>query len=142
MCLNMQSVFMTYMFPVSNMMADEQMYMCSVIHSCPALCKLMDYSPPRLLCPWNFSGKNIEVRCHFLFQGSSWHRDQTHVYCIGRRILYHYATWVVAFKGHCSFHVHISSIPEKYGRNIGLVLFKFFFFCFHYLCTFTFLNFS
>ena len=37
---------MTYMFPVSNMMADEQMYMCSVTHSCPTLCKLMDYSPP------------------------------------------------------------------------------------------------
>ena len=27
--------------------------------------------PTRLLCPWDFSGKNIEVGCHFLPQGSS-----------------------------------------------------------------------
>ena len=24
---------------------------------------------PRLLCPWEFSGKNIGVGCHFLLQG-------------------------------------------------------------------------
>ena len=25
--------------------------------------------PARLLCPWNFPGKNTGVSCHFLFQG-------------------------------------------------------------------------
>ena len=25
--------------------------------------------PTRLVCPWNFSGKNIGVGCHFLLQG-------------------------------------------------------------------------
>ena len=25
--------------------------------------------PARLLCPWDFSGKNTEVGCHFLLQG-------------------------------------------------------------------------
>ena len=25
--------------------------------------------PARLLCPWNFSGKNTGMGCHFLFQG-------------------------------------------------------------------------
>ena len=25
--------------------------------------------PARLLCPWDFSGKNIGVGCHFLLQG-------------------------------------------------------------------------
>ena len=29
----------------------------------------MDYSPARLLCPWNFPGKDIGVGCHFLLQG-------------------------------------------------------------------------
>ena len=29
----------------------------------------MDCSPPRLLCPWNFPGKNTRVGCHFLLQG-------------------------------------------------------------------------
>ena len=24
--------------------------------------------PARLLCPWDFSGKNTEVSCHFLLQ--------------------------------------------------------------------------
>ena len=26
--------------------------------------------PSRLLCPWDFPGKNIGVSCHFLLQGS------------------------------------------------------------------------
>ena len=25
--------------------------------------------PARLLCPWDFPGKNTEVGCHFLFRG-------------------------------------------------------------------------
>ena len=25
-------------------------------------------------------------------RGSSWHRDQTHIFCIGRRVLHHWAT--------------------------------------------------
>ena len=25
--------------------------------------------PARLLCPWNFPGKNTRVACHFLLQG-------------------------------------------------------------------------
>ena len=47
--------------------------------------------PTRLLYPWD-SG----VGCHFLLQGSSWPRDQTCiscVSCIGRQIIYHWATW-------------------------------------------------
>ena len=31
--------------------------------------------------------------CHFLFQGSSQSRDRTCIFCIGRQILYHSATW-------------------------------------------------
>ena len=38
-------------------------------------------------------GKNIGEGCHFLLQGSSQPRDQTHISCIGRQILYHWATW-------------------------------------------------
>ena len=37
--------------------------------SCPTLCNPMDCSPSRLLCPWNFTGKNTRVGCHFLLQG-------------------------------------------------------------------------
>ena len=52
--------------------------------------------PTRLLCPWNFPGKNTGVGCHFLLWGSSRPVDRTHVSCvscIGRQILYHCTTW-------------------------------------------------
>ena len=29
----------------------------------------MNCSPTRLLCPWDFSGRNTRVGCHFLLQG-------------------------------------------------------------------------
>ena len=40
--------------------------------------------PVRLLCPWDFPGKNPGVGCHFPVASSrrsSWLRDQTHVSC-------------------------------------------------------------
>jgi len=43
-------------------------YCCLVAKSCPTLfCNPID--PARLLCPWDFSGKNTGVDCHFLLQG-------------------------------------------------------------------------
>ena len=50
----------------------------------------------KLLCPRNFSGKNIGIGCHFLLQASFQPRDQTLVSCVscsGRWIFYHCATW-------------------------------------------------
>ena len=38
-----------------------------VAQSCPTLC-----DPTRLLCPWNFPGKNTVVGCLFLLQGITW----------------------------------------------------------------------
>ena len=40
-----------------------------VVQSCLTLFSPMDCSPPRLLCPWDFPGKNTGVGCHFLLQG-------------------------------------------------------------------------
>ena len=48
----------------------------------------------RLLCPLDFPGKNTRMAHHFLLQGSSQHRDWTHVSCSllqCRQILYHWA---------------------------------------------------
>ena len=42
---------------------------CLVAKSCPTLCDPMDCSPARLLCPWDFLGKNAGVGCHFLLHG-------------------------------------------------------------------------
>ena len=43
--------------------------------------------PARLLCPWDFPGKNTAAGCHFLLQGSSQPKDQIHASCTGRWIL-------------------------------------------------------
>ena len=52
--------------------------------------------PARLLCPWDFSGKNTGVSCHFLLQGISPTQGSNRVsrVCrIGRQILTISATW-------------------------------------------------
>ena len=38
------------------------------LESCPTLCDAMDGSPPGSPGPWESSGKNIGVGCHFLVQ--------------------------------------------------------------------------
>ena len=51
--------------------------------------------PARLLCPWDYPGKNTGVGCRFLLQGIFRPRDWTHVSyisCTGRQILYRWAT--------------------------------------------------
>ena len=43
---------------------DACMCVCVCVKPCLTLCK-----PIRLLYPWNFSGKNTGISCHFLIQG-------------------------------------------------------------------------
>ena len=47
----------------------------------------------RLLCPWNFPGKNTGVGFHFLLQGIFPPRGQIHVSFTSKHILYHCASW-------------------------------------------------
>ena len=52
--------------------------------------------PARLLCSWDFPGKNTGVSYHFPLQGIFLTQDQTHgscSSCIGTWILYHQTTW-------------------------------------------------
>ena len=52
--------------------------------------------PSRLHCPWDFPGKNTWVGCHFLLKGIFQPRERICVSCfscIGRWILYYWATW-------------------------------------------------
>ena len=62
---------------------------CSVAQSCPILWPY-GLQPSKLLCPWNFPGKNTGTGCHFLLQGIfltqglnphllHWQRDSTTV---------------------------------------------------------------
>ena len=40
-----------------------------LVKSCPTLLQPRELQPMRLLCPWDFLGKNFGVGCNFLFQG-------------------------------------------------------------------------
>ena len=41
---------------------------CSATKSCLSVLQLHGLQCARLLCPWDFPGKNTGVRCHFLIQ--------------------------------------------------------------------------
>ena len=88
-----------------------------VAQLCPILCNLMEKHlhlneklygllPDRLLCPWNFLGKNTRVGCHFLLQRNfpTQGCNSRRLHC--RQILYWLshqgspnllATWVVRY---------------------------------------------
>ena len=70
-----------------------------LLQSCLTLCNAMDYSPPGS-CPWDSPGKDTGVGFHVLLQGifptqgSKGSNCISHIYCIGRWVLYHQcATW-------------------------------------------------
>ena len=61
--------------------------------SCVRLFVIQWTISPELLCSWYSPAKNIEVVSISSAKASSQPRDWTHVPCIGRQILYHWATW-------------------------------------------------
>ena len=64
---------------------------CVVTKLCPTLCKPMDCSPARLLCPWDSPGDNMGVSCHFLLQGIFLTQGSNPHLLLDRRVLYHWA---------------------------------------------------
>ena len=44
-------------------------YICLIAKLCPTLLQPHGLYPARLLCPWDFPGKNTGEGCHFLHQG-------------------------------------------------------------------------
>ena len=68
-------------------------HVCSVTQSCPTLCHPMDYSPPGSSVHGILQARILEWVAISSSRGSSQPRDQMHVSCTGRRILYHWTTW-------------------------------------------------
>ena len=66
-------------------------YVC-VAQSCLTVCKPTDCSPPGSSVHGIFQARILEGVAMPSSRGSSWPRNQTCVSCIGRQILYHYAT--------------------------------------------------
>ena len=65
---------------------------CLVAKFSLTLLQLHGLQLTRLLYPWDFRGKNTERVAVSLSEGSSPPSDRTHVSCIGRQILYQWAT--------------------------------------------------
>ena len=61
-------------------------------------CDPVDYSPPGSLVHGVFRAKLLEWVSISFSRGSCQTRDQTQVSCIGRQILYHWATWEALLK--------------------------------------------
>ena len=70
--------------------------LCPHAQSCPTLCDPMDCSPPGSSVHGIFQTRILEWVAISYSRGSSQPKDQTYISCascIGRQILYHYATW-------------------------------------------------
>ena len=67
--------------------------LCSVAQSCQTLYNPMDYSLPGSSVRAVFHARILEWVAVSHSRGFSWPRDWTCVSCIGRQILYHWATW-------------------------------------------------
>ena len=67
---------------------------CLVSKWCPTLCDPMDYSLTGSSVHGILQARILQWVAISFSRGSSWPRDQTHISCIGRQILYHLrATW-------------------------------------------------
>ena len=65
-------------------------YILLFSHSAMSDSLVTPWTVARLLCPLDFPGKNTRVGCHY--SGKDQCRDQTHISCIGRQVLYHWVT--------------------------------------------------
>ena len=68
---------------------------CLVAQSCPTLCDPMDCSLPGSSVQGISQANILEWVTISFSRGSSGPRDRTQVSCMGRQILYHWATWEV-----------------------------------------------
>ena len=69
-------------------LCDTNCCCCLVAKSCPTLCNPMDYSLPGSSVHGISQARILEWVAVSYSKGSSQSRDQTHISCIGRRILY------------------------------------------------------
>ena len=68
-----------------------------VAKPCLILCDPMDCRIPGSSVHMILQGRILEWFAISSSKASSWHRDQTHVSCIDRHIVYHWATWEARF---------------------------------------------
>ena len=101
----------------------ENMHCCLVSKPCLTLCNLVALQPTRLLCPWNSPGKSTGVGCHFLLQENFLTQRPNSCPCIGRWILYCWATRKVHMTisvVHLLSHVQLFATPWTAAQQTSL----------------------
>ena len=66
-----------------------------------------ELEPAKLLCPWDYPGKNAAVGCHLLLRGSSQTRDWTQVACIAGKFFTVWAMREALFLVYCPLWVEV-----------------------------------
>ena len=78
--------------------SEFHLYVCVCARARMSTCSIVSDSlgtlgPTRFLCLWGFPGKNTGKVAISSSRGSFRPRDWTRLSCIGRQVLYHWATW-------------------------------------------------
>ena len=91
--------------------SDNGQLLFYTFQSSPTLCNPHGRQPARLLCPWDSSGKNTGVGCHFLLQGILLTQGLKLGLPCCRQILYH-----LSHQGSPWWHVIVSRDGGGYTR--------------------------
>ena len=87
---------------------------CSVAQSCSSLCDPMDCSSPGSSVHGVLQARIVEWVAIPFSRGSSWPRDQTHVSCVGRQILYHGGPQEAPPYLHTYIHIHVYPFSDSF----------------------------
>ena len=85
--------------------APEANVVCSVAQSCLTVCSLIDCHLPGSSVHGSSQAKIQEWVAISFSKGFFWPRDWNWVSCIGRRVLYHWATWQIPRSKHFSSNI-------------------------------------
>ena len=80
------------------------MELCVCVQPCPTLCNPMSCSPPGFSCPWNFSGKNTGMGCHFPHPGGLHHPGIKTTYLVSPALAGRFFTTSATWKAHGTFY--------------------------------------
>ena len=84
------------------------MYICMCAQLCPALWDHMNCSLPGSSVHGVSQARTLEWVALSYSRRSSWPRDWNHITCIGRWILYYWATWEALTHSDTHTHTHVS----------------------------------
>ena len=98
-------------FAVKLFWLDIGVLMCLCAQPSPTLCNPMDFCPPGSSVHGIIQARILEWVAISSCRRSSWPRDPTHLSCIGRQILYYWATWEAHRNASVQFSLVTQSCP-------------------------------